>query len=230
MKFIDFFAGIGGVRLGLEMAGHNAVGWCEFDKHAQKSYRAMYKPDEKGEWFQDDIRTVRADELPKADMWTFGFPCQDISVAGNMRGFEGERSGLFFQIIRLLAETRQEDKPKWLLCENVKNLLSIADGSGIKGSGFLRLLIELDGVGYDVEWQLLNSKDWGVPQNRERVFIIGHLRGSSGRKIFPIERTDGTNSAKLQEMTQNVGQYHRVYKAKGGLLRVWKRLFSKQHE
>lgn len=127
MKFIDFFSGIGGFHTGLENAGMKCIGWCEFDRFAQASYRAMYDTDNL--WFGDDVTKVKGKDLPKADLWTFGFPCQDISIAGNQKGIKkGTRSGLFYEIMRLLDEC-EENKPKWLMCENVKNLLSI-DGGG----------------------------------------------------------------------------------------------------
>ena len=186
MTFLDLFAGIGGFRLGMEMAGHVCVGHCEIDKFANASYIAMHKPKE-DEWFADDITRVRADELPRADCWCFGFPCQDISVAGKQGGFtSGKRSSLFFTVTGLIRDLEEENKPTFLFIENVKNLLSIN-----RGFDFLKLLIELDEIGYDAEWQVLNSKDFGVPQNRERVFIIGHLRGRGGREVFPIGGADG---------------------------------------
>lgn len=141
MKFIDFFSGIGGIRLGLEQAGHKCVGFCEWDKFARTAYKAMY--DTEGEFECHDIRTASSVELPKADLWCFGFPCQDISVAGKQKGLqEGERSGLFYEVMRLLAGLRQEDRPGWLLIENVKNLLSIGNGFD-----FARLLVEVGGMG-----------------------------------------------------------------------------------
>ena len=95
MKFIDFFSGIGGFHSGLEQAGMECVGWCEFDKFAQKSYREIYNTEVV--WFSDDVRKVRGSELPRADVWAFGFPCQDVSIAGKQRGIKrGTRSGLFF--------------------------------------------------------------------------------------------------------------------------------------
>ena len=216
MKFIDFFSGIGGIRLGLEQAGHECVGFCEWDKFARMSYKAMY--DTKGEWECHDIRTASSMELPKADLWCFGFPCQDISVAGKQKGLQaGERSGLFYEVMRLLAGLRQEDRPKWLLIENVKNLLSIGNGFD-----FLRMLVEVGGYGYDCEWQLLNSKDFGVPQNRERVFIIGHLRGGSGRKVFPICPTDGENTCELRQINNPKHSTNRVYEAYDGLAKTIK--------
>lgn len=180
LAFLDFFAGVGGFRRGMEMAGHICLGHCEWDKYANMSYAEVHDIKE-DEWFGDDIRRTRADELPRVDVWCFGFPCQDISVAGKQLGFKGQRSSLFFTVTRLIRDTKEEDRPKYLFIENVKNLLSVNGGSD-----FLKLLIELDEIGYDAEWQVLNSKNFGVPQNRERVFIIGHLRGKSGGKVFPI--------------------------------------------
>ena len=180
LTFLDFFSGVGGFRRGMELAGHTCLGHCEIDKYANMSYTEIHEPKE-GEWFGTDIRRANADELPRADVWCFGFPCQDISVAGKQLGFKGQRSSLFFTVTRLIRDTKEEDRPKYLFIENVKNLLSVNGGCD-----FLKLLIELDEIGYDAEWQVLNSKNFGVPQNRERVFIIGHLRGGSGRKVFPI--------------------------------------------
>lgn len=180
LTFLDFFAGVGGFRRGMELAGHTCLGHCEIDKYANMSYTEIHEPKEE-EWFGTDIRRTNADELPRADVWCFGFPCQDISVAGKQTGFNGNRSSLFFAVTRLIRDTKEEDRPKYLFIENVKNLLSVNGGFD-----FAKLLIELDEIGYDAEWQVLNSKNFGVPQNRERVFIIGHLRGRSGRKVFPI--------------------------------------------
>ena len=145
-----------------------------------------------GEWYANDIRRVYAGDIPKADCWCFGFPCQDISVAGKQAGFQGNRSSLFFRVMYLVGQLKEEDKPTYLFIENVKNLLSVNGGWD-----FARLLIEMEQYGYDAEWQVLNSKDFGVPQNRERCFIIGHLRGRSASKVFPIEGTDGKNSVSL---------------------------------
>lgn len=216
MKFIDFFAGIGGFRRGMELAGHECVGFCEFDKFATASYISMHLLTEEqrktledipikkrqkeilkeeyrnGEWYANDIRRVYAEDIPKADCWCFGFPCQDISVAGKQAGFQGNRSSLFFRVMYLIGQLKEEDKPAYLFIENVKNLLSVNGGWD-----FARLLIEMEQWGYDAEWQVLNSKDFGVPQNRERCFIIGHLRGRSSAEVFPIKGTDRENSVSL---------------------------------
>lgn len=211
LTFLDFFSGIGGFRLGMEMAGHKCLGHCEIDKFANKSYIAMHNPKE-DEWFGEDIRDTRADELPRADVWCFGFPCQDVSVAGKQAGFRGNRSSLFFTVTGLIRDIKEEDRPKYLFIENVKNLLSVN-----RGFDFAKLLIELDEIGYDAEWQVLNSKDYGVPQNRERVFIIGHLRGRSGRKVFPI---GGGNNQTLKQLIPG-SDAQRVY-AVDGLARTLK--------
>ena len=189
MKFIDMFAGIGGFRSGLEKAGHECVGYIEWDKYARKSYQAIYNTE--GEFTANDIREVKGIELPNVDLWTFGSPCQDISIAGKQKGLvKGERSSMFFEVIRLLKERIGGEKkvPAYLIMENVKALLS-----SNCGRDFARVLIEMDQVGYDVEWAVLNSADV-VPQNRERVYIIGHLRGAGTRQVFPITRKSSETS------------------------------------
>ena len=216
MKFIDFFAGVGGFRRGMELAGHECVGFCEFDKFATASYTSMHlltqeqrefldkmplKQRQKeilkeeyrnGEWYANDIRRVYAGDIPKADCWCFGFPCQDISVAGKQLGFQGNRSSLFFRVMYLIGQLEEENRPTYLFIENVKNLLSVNGGWD-----FARLLIEMEQRGYDAEWQVLNSKDFGVPQNRERCFIIGHLRGRGSAEVFPVERADREDSIQI---------------------------------
>ena len=211
MTFIDFFAGLGGFRIGMEQAGHKCVGFCEYDKYAVASYTSMHLITEEqreylatldlkkrqkeilkeeyrnGEWYANDIRSVEAGDLPKADCWCFGAPCQSFSVAGRREGMDGE-SGLIREIFRLLRETGEDDRPEWLLYENVKGMLS-----SNRGFDFLAILIEMDRWGYDIQWSILNSKLFGVPQNRERVFTIGHLRACGFAKVFPVEGTDGAD-------------------------------------
>lgn len=180
MKFLDLFAGIGGFRLGMESAGHECVGFCEIDKFARKSYKAIHNTE--GEREYHDITAVSDEEWRElrgtVDVICGGFPCQAFSIAGKRKGFLDETRGtLFFEI----ARAAEQIKPRTLFLENVKGLLSHD-----KGRTFGIILSTLDELGYNVEWQLLNSKNFGVPQNRERVFIIGHLRGASGREVFPI--------------------------------------------
>ena len=187
MKFIDLFAGIGGFRFGMESAGHECVAFCEIDKFARASYKEIHNTE--GEIELHDITQVTDEEIRNighVDVICGGFPCQAFSIAGHRRGFEDTRGTLFFEIARFASIL----KPKYLFLENVKGLLSHD-----KGNTFETILSALDELGYDVEWQVLNSKDFGVPQNWERVFIIGHLRGQRGQKIFPIGGKDEKSSA-----------------------------------
>lgn len=216
MKFLDLFAGIGGFRLGMEQAGHECVGYVEWDKYARKSYEAIHNTE--GEWTRDDITTTVTDaewrELRgKVDIICGGFPCQAFSVAGKRQGFNDTRGTMFFEI----ARAAKEIKPQYLLLENVKGLLNHE-----KGNTFRTILTILDELGYDAEWQVLNSKDFGVPQNRARVFIIGHLRGTGRREIFPI-RTDATASdikilgSTKAEYQTSIGQREIVYSPDGSM-------------
>lgn len=179
MKFLDLFSGIGGFRLGMENAGHECVAFCEIDKFARASYKAIH--DTKNEVEMHDITTVSDDfirGLGDIDIICGGFPCQAFSIAGKRQGFEDTRGTLFFEIARFASILR----PRYLFLENVKGLLNHEGGAT-----FETILRALDELGYDAEWQVLNSKNFGVPQNRERVFIIGHLRGERTRKVFPFE-------------------------------------------
>lgn len=233
MKFIDFFSGVGGFRMGMELAGHECIGFCEFDKFAVASYTAMHLMTEQereyistlpknkrvaeagkeeyrhGEWYANDIRRIFAEDIPKTDCWCFGFPCQDISVAGKQLGFNGARSSLFFRVMRLVQDLEEKDRPTYLFIENVKNLLSVNGGTD-----FLKLLVEMDESGYDAEWQVINSADY-VPQNRERVFVIGHLRGRSTTKVFPIERADRENSVQIIAHREGFRRNMQVFSPEG---------------
>lgn len=196
MKFLDLFAGIGGFRLGMESAGHECVGFCEIDKYARASYKAIHNTE--GEIELHDITTVSDESIRgfgSVDVICGGFPCQAFSIAGHRRGFEDTRGTLFFEICRFASILR----PKYLFLENVRGLLN-HDG----GATFETIIRTLDGLGYDVEWQVLNSKNFGVPQNRERVFIIGHLRGERTRNVFPIGR-ESEQSDRQQSKIEIVG-------------------------
>ena len=188
MKFLDLFAGIGGFRLGMESARHECIGFCEIDKYARASYKSIH--DTEGEIELHDITTV-TDEFIRSigcvDVICGGFPCQAFSLAGARRGFEDTRGTLFFEIVRFASILR----PRYLFLENVKGLLNHENGAT-----FEVIITALDELGYNVEWEVLNSKDFGVPQNRERVFIIGHLRGECTRRIFPI----GRNTKQVDEL------------------------------
>jgi len=183
MRFLDLFSGIGGFRFGMERAGHKCVGYCEIDKYARASYQAIH--DTEGEIDYKDITEVTDEEFRKlrgkVDIICGGFPCQAFSIAGKQLGFEDTRGTLFYEI----ARATEQIKPRYLFLENVRNLLSHD-----KGKTFTRMLKILDELGYDVEWQVLNSKNFGVPQNRERVFIIAHLRGECTSRVFPIRGKD----------------------------------------
>lgn len=196
MKFLDLFAGIGGFRFGMESAGHECIGFCEIDKFARASYKAIHNTE--GEIELHDITTVTDEEIRNighVDVICGGFPCQSFSIAGSRRGFEDTRGTLFFEIARFADIL----KPKYLFLENVKGLLNHD-----RGNTFKTILGALDGLGYDTEWQVLNSKNFSVPQNRERVFIIGHLREGRTRRVFPIIR-ENAKSDNQQSKIEIVG-------------------------
>ena len=192
MKFIDLFAGIGGFRYGLQKveiesesssdheSGASQHGqrafhcvWSnEWDKYASQIYNKHY-----GECDTRDIRTVDTKEIPDHDLLCAGFPCQSFSIAGKRLGFEDTRGTMFFEIARIIRDKR----PRYFLLENVKGLLSHDEGKT-----FQTILGVLSDLGYEYQWQVLNSKNFGVPQNRERVFIVGHLRETSRPEVFPI--------------------------------------------
>lgn len=160
--------------MGMERAGHKCVGFIEIDKPAVKSYRAIF--DTGDEYYADDIRNVLPNDIPEADCWCGGFPCQAFSQAGRRLGFEDTRGTLIFEVFRLAAARR----PRILFLENVAGLLN-HDHSRTFGT----ILAAMAELGYHVEWQCLNSKAY-VPQSRERVFIIGYYGGMSKRQVFPI--------------------------------------------
>ena len=165
MKFIDLFSGIGGFRSALENNGHECLAFAEIDKYARQSYKAIYNTENEEEWH--DVTRITDDDFRyyqnKADIITGGFPCQAFSIAGKRAGFEDTRGTLFFEIARAIKEVQ----PSYVLLENVKGLFS-HDG----GRTFGTIIQTLDELGFFTEWGLFNSKYWGVPQNRERVYIL----------------------------------------------------------
>ncbi|WP_137665443.1 DNA cytosine methyltransferase [Enterococcus hulanensis] len=205
LTFIDLFSGIGGFRLGMEKAGHRCVGFCEIDKYARTSYKSIF--DTTGEVELHDITTV-TDESIRAigsvDVVVGGFPCQAFSVAGKRRGFDDTRGTLFFEIARFASILR----PSLLFLENVTGLLNHESGAT-----FETILRTLDELGYDVEWECINSKAY-IPQNRERLFIVGHSRESSTRKIFPISRSD--TKADKRTKIEKVGNIRKMGKSQSG--------------
>jgi DNA (cytosine-5)-methyltransferase 1 len=263
MNYLELFAGIGGFRLGIQQAyetnnnqspstieqdrqGGNGdidvrsalfcnrskpplcIGYSEIDKYAIQIYEKQF-PNTKN---YGDITKIRTDELPNFDLLVGGFPCQAFSIAGKRMGFSDTRGTLFFEIARII----RDKKPKFLLLENVKGLLSHDNQRT-----FETILCTISELGYSVEWQVLNSKDFGVPQNRERVFIIGHLGGFRGRQIFPIGESNintiqggkkqkdrmvsnaidssyykgADGKRQMIEITKNVSDAQRVYDPKG---------------
>jgi DNA (cytosine-5)-methyltransferase 1 len=206
MKFIDIFCGMGTIRMGFEQTGHECAYSVEWDKHKRRIYGVIFGAEPEGR----DIRDTGAGDFPRSDCWCFGFPCQDISVAGKQLGFTGDRSSLFFEVMRILRETPEADRPKYLLIENVKNLLSVNSGWD-----FFNLQVALDEIGYDAEWDVLNSKNFGVPQNRERVFVVGHLRGRSTRKVFPICGNDETAADVQGQYTNTITRRYEGAQALG---------------
>ena len=175
MRYIDLFSGIGGFALGLKQAGieFEEHWFSEIDKNAINIYKKHF-PNAKE---LGDVRAIRDFSGIKADIITFGFPCQDLSVAGKRRGLAGAGSGLFFEAVRIIREL----KPQYFIFENVKGLLT-----NNRGADFIRCLREIADIGlYECEWQLVNTS-WVLPQNRERVYFVGRLGGQSGAKIFPL--------------------------------------------
>ncbi len=201
IRFFDMFSGIGGFRSGLEwIGGFECIGHCEIDKYANQAYNAIYEP--KGELFYEDARTINPDDLPDIDLICAGFPCQAFSIAGRRQGFDDARGTLFFEIARIAAVKR----PPFLLLENVPGLLS-HDG----GWTFATILLTLSELGYDVTWQVLNSKDFGVPQSRKRVYIIGFLRERCAGEILAF------NEANVKALAQRIPgrEGNRVYSTDG---------------
>ena len=176
LKVLSLFSGIGAFEKALEREKipHEVVAYCEIDKFASKSYSTIHNIPESLNL--GDISKVDTSDIPECDLVTYGFPCQDISVAGLQKGIKaGEtRSGLLYEALRII----EAKKPKYAIAENVKNLV----GKRFKGD-FEQLLALLDDMGYNSYWQVLNAKDYGIPQNRERVFVIS-IRKDIDTKTF----------------------------------------------
>jgi DNA (cytosine-5)-methyltransferase 1 len=174
MNYLDLFSGAGGFHLGLKQAGikFNKTFFSEIDKNAIKVYKKQFPNSiELG-----DINNINEKKLPKIDLVTFGFPCQDISIAGYGKGLSGPRSSLFNEAIRIISWC----KPEYFIFENVKNLFSVN-----KGKDFKYILRTVADIGYNAQWQLINT-NWFLPQNRERIYFIGYTGKKSTPKILPI--------------------------------------------
>jgi len=183
MIHIDLFSGIGGFSLGLKEGGFTITKtyFSEIDKHAISVYRRNF-PDAE---YLGGVESISGSRFKgRKTIITFGFPCQDLSIAGKRKGFDGSRSSLFFEAIRIIEEVR----PDIFVFENVKGFYSSNDGKD-----FQIALQTIADIGlYECEWQLLNTA-WFLPQNRERIYFVGHIRGRGGQKVFPVNSTSSTN-------------------------------------
>ena len=202
IRFFDMFSGIGGFRSGLEaIGGFECIGHCEIDEKANQAYTAMY--DTKGEVYYADAREIKVEELPDFDLLCAGFPCQSFSVAGKRLGFKDDARGtLFFEIARIVEYKR----PSILLLENVPGLLSHD-----KGRTYYEILARLTQLGYDIEWCVHNSKDFGVPQQRKRLFIVGFYNKGCAGKVFPLNPYDSKAIKQLVPGSQG----YRIYSGDG---------------
>ena len=181
MKIFDLFSGCGGFRLAAELNGFESVGYAEINKYAIKFYNNVFE----GETNYGDAIKIETGTLPDFDLLCAGFPCQSFSIAGKRRGFNDTRGTMFFEVLRILKDKR----PRYFILENVKGLLSHDNGQTVK-----TILKNLADLGfYAVEWSVLNSRFFGVPQNRERIFIVGYPRAYGAGKILPFERKNGEN-------------------------------------
>ena len=191
LRYLSLFTGIGGFEIGLTQAAIGRVeleciGYSEIDKYATQIYQKHF-PEHHN---YGDITKINEAELPDFDILMGGFPCQAFSIAGKRKGFDDTRGTLFFDIARLIKAKR----PRLLLLENVKGLLSHDDGRTFK-----TIIAALDELGYDLQWQVLNSKNHGVPQNRERVLIVGHFRGTRRPQVFPFGQGDAEHPDQTNE-------------------------------
>ena len=217
IKYLDLFTGIGGFSKAIHDIDPTAecIGFSEIDKYAIQIYNKHF-PSHKN---YGDITKINASELPNFDLICGGFPCQSFSIAGKRKGFDDTRGTLFFDIARIIKEKR----PRYILLENVKGLLSHD-----KGRTFATILPSLTELGYDLQWQVLNSKNFGVPQNRERVFIVGHLRTESRPEVFPLRQNSEpdivlpTLTARYYKSQSNGGYISNKQEPQIGTLRTHK--------
>ena len=196
MKFVSLFAGVGGFDLGLERSGHTCVGQVEIDKHARSVLELQFPNVPK----HDDVTTAIdwADEIGltgNIDLVCGGFPCQDLSVAGKRAGLSGKRSGLFYDALRFATHTKAET----ILLENVPGLLS-----SNQGRDFGAVLIALADSGYsNIEWRVLDSQFFGVPQRRRRIFIVASVGTEPFRQILSLCESSTRNPKKSQQKGQD---------------------------
>lgn len=179
MKLLDLFSGIGGFSLAFKRVFPEGeiIGFSEIDKYAIQIYQKHFP----GVKSYGSVTDIRAEDLPKFNIVSFGFPCQDLSIAGKRKGFTGQRSSLFHEAIRIIDKCR----PEYFVFENVAGLFS-----SHQGKDFITVLQAITDIGYSGQWQLINTK-WFLPQNRERIYFIGHLGGIPRPEIFPIGESNG---------------------------------------
>jgi len=187
MKYLSLFSGIGGFELGIGNRGE-CVGYSEIDENAIKIYEKHFKHKNFG-----DIKSISASELPDFDMLVGGFPCPTFSIAGKRAGFSDPRGELIFDVARIL----RDKKPGYFVLENVRGLLNHR-----KGESFKEILDLLGDAGYDIQWFLLDSQNFGVAQQRKRVYIIGHLRDGNSRKILDFGKGHRRDDSPEPEMGQ----------------------------
>ena len=194
---LDLFSGIGGFSLALQRAGIEPdwIGYSDIDQYANQVFKRRFPNAEE----LGSITDIQPKDLPKIDLITFGFPCQNLSIAGKRKGLKGSRSSLFFEAMRIIRAKR----PKYFIFENVKGIFS-----SNKGKDFDIILQSIAESGYDGQWQLCNTRFFGLPQNRERIYFVGHIRRECRPKVFPIG--EGSSKNKKAQKINNNPQYART--------------------
>lgn len=177
MTFYDAFAGIGGFRLGLERSGFKCIGSCEIDEKARKVYYSRF-----GDWPDGDIKAVKS--INGAYILCGGFPCQDVSIAGAREGIEGQRTGLWKELVRLVTNCN----PRWCIFENVPGLLT---------KGFTTVLNDLASIGYDAEWESISAASFGAPHVRDRIWIVAYPNGGRFHNVESSSKAQQHTLSKL---------------------------------
>ncbi len=208
LTFLDFFSGIGGFRKGFELCGMKCKGHCEINKFADRSYRCEFNVTE-DEWYEKDITKIKPEELPRTNLWSAGFPCQDISCIGRQRGLAGERSSLFFEIVRLLKGTPAEDQPEWLVLENVKKICCMSIRDGILKPFCVRW--PKSAIISSTDFLIHDSTAFRKTENGSTLSLTDILEPNADEKIFPVEGCDG--KALVQLLGGRQGK--RVYDIQG---------------
>lgn len=207
-NFIDLFSGIGGFRLGFESQNFKCVFSSEIDTHAKEMYFENF-----GEFPEGDITKIDSNNIPQHDILLAGFPCQPFSIAGEKKGFNDTRGTLFFDIARIL----EVKKPKAIILENVKHFKNHDNGKTLK-----IVLETLEDLGYTTNWDILNAKDFGVPQNRERTIIVGSLNGIK----FNFKKLKKNNQIILSDILESNGDFEYLDKQEYTLIENPKKQLS----